>query len=313
MAFLFSTPRSAWVQVMTIWFALAAVFLTIAPALQAAEPGGRASLTWIGPQGSPLPFKTYEEIEEFLRSAKITGVKTIQVGINETKRVTLEKDGVQMTAAFRDVDIFKHRFEDPKGLRLNFRDSCIYECAAYQLSKLIGLPHVPPVVRRTVEREDFKNQQDFGKFKDREGTIQAWVEGAFTEKDRMNDNRRPPDMGNWAQQHQLMAIFDNLIFNDDRNLGNILIDPDWKIWFIDSTRGFRPFSDLRDPEKIKRCDRTVWENLQKVSEEQLDASLGELLRDSELRPLKARRLKLIEHIQSMIDQFGEDAVLFTLE
>jgi hypothetical protein len=33
-----------------------------------------------------------------------------------------------------------------------------------------------------------------------------------------------------------MRAFDQLIYNTDRNLGNLLIDGDWRIWMIDHTR-----------------------------------------------------------------------------
>jgi hypothetical protein len=35
-----------------------------------------------------------------------------------------------------------------------------------------------------------------------------------------------------------MALFDQLIFNDDRNQGNMLIGKDWKVWLIDHTQDF---------------------------------------------------------------------------
>ncbi|UCF38643.1 MAG: hypothetical protein JSU96_07350 [Acidobacteriota bacterium] len=312
MAFPRVLPRSALNLTTVISAVLAVLVLLPFSSIYASESDNGQSLNWIGPEGSVLPFKTYAEIEDFLRSAQITSVEKIKVGINETKKVILQKDGIQMTAAFRDVEIFKQRFEDRNGLRFNFRDSCIYECAAYELSKMLGLPHVPPVVRRTLELEDFVNSKDFKKFEDQEGTMQAWVEDAFTEKDRVDKKQRPPDFGAWAQQHHLMALFDNLIFNDDRNLGNILIGPDWKIWFIDSTRSFRTFAELKDPEKIKRCDRSIWENLQKLTDEQLDATLSELLREPELRTLKERRLLLISHIEGLIEQYGESSILFSI-
>ena len=37
----------------------------------------------------------------------------------------------------------------------------------------------------------------------------------------------------------LVRVFDQLIGNIDRNVGNLLITSDWRIWAIDHTRAFR--------------------------------------------------------------------------
>ena len=38
---------------------------------------------------------------------------------------------------------------------------------------------------------------------------------------------------------QLVRLFDQLIYNIDRNIGNLMITNDWRIWAIDHTRAFR--------------------------------------------------------------------------
>jgi hypothetical protein len=267
---------------------------------------------WVGPDDEVLPFQSYGEIEEFLRTARIKGVKKILTGVTKPKKVLLEKDGIQMHAIFRDVDVFKQRWETSEGMKLNFRDSCLFEAAAYRLSLLLGIDNVPPVVRRKLEKEDFQDRGDWSKFDEKDGTIQAWVENAFNEKERRARGLRPRDNRLWGYQLYVMRIFDNLIFNDDRNQTNILIGPDWKIWFIDSTRAFRRHPDLPEPERVSRCDRTVWENLKSITDESLERELGEFINGRELSCLKARKKKLVKLIQSMVDERGEERTLFEL-
>ena len=108
----------------------------------------------------------------------------------------------------------------------------------------------------------------------------------------------------------MLKLFDVLIFNYDRNQTNILIGPKWKIWFIDSTRAFAPDRDLEGTEGLTKCERTVWANLQSFDEEAVRADLSEFLNNREMEALFARRLKLVEYIQALIDERGEKTVLF---
>ena len=54
-----------------------------------------------------------------------------------------------------------------------------------------------------------------------------------------------------------MRVFDALIANTDRNKGNLLIDKDWRAWYIDHTRAFRRSPELLDSELLVRCDRRL--------------------------------------------------------
>ena len=113
--------------------------------LESNRPGAEPNVRiWIGPSGDPLPFKTNAEIEEFLRTAKVVKIEEIPVGVTDPRKVWLEKDGVLAKACFRDVDIFEKKAVLPKkGVRKNWRDCCMFECAAYELAKLLGLNNIP--------------------------------------------------------------------------------------------------------------------------------------------------------------------------
>ncbi|MBI4553644.1 MAG: hypothetical protein HY710_15370 [Candidatus Latescibacteria bacterium] len=254
---------------------------------------------WWAPDGQPLPFRTDAEVMDFLRTAHMISMKDISTGVTRPKKVLLEKDGIRMHAIFRDVSVQKDKIELGGKMQLNFRDDAIFECAAYTLSRMLGLDTVPPVVERRVEGKD--------------GSLQIWLEQTITEGDRQKRRIAPLDRQNWERQMQVITVFDNLIYNEDRNRGNCLIDQQWKLWMIDHTRAFRLYSELLDPKYITQCDRHLWAKLQTLDEAAVRKQLDPYLRAGEIDALLKRRLKLIDHIQKLIKERGEQAVLFTLD
>ena len=102
---------------------------------------------WHGPDGNPLPLQGHEEITEFLLKARVVSSKRIGEGINNPLKVLLERDGVQMHAIFRDVSVRKSRVKLGNRYRFNFRDEALFEVAAYELGRLLGLNNIPPAVK----------------------------------------------------------------------------------------------------------------------------------------------------------------------
>ena len=111
---------------------------------------------------------------------------------------------------------------------------------------------------------------------------------------------------------QELQIFDNLIYNEDRNLGNVLIDSDWKLWLIDHGRAFRRWKQLQNPDLISFVDRNLWEKLQTLDETLIRERLKDYVRPYELSGLLERRRLLVEHIQNLIDENGEGGVLYSM-
>ena len=258
-----------------------------------------APITWQDPDGTPLPFQNDSEVLEFLRTARVVTQKSVGVGVNGISKVLLEKDGVQLHAAFRKVSIFNQRIKMDNGdIKSSFRDDCRFEVAAYRLSRLLGLDNVPPVVERKIGRDT--------------GTLQVWVENAMMEMERHSEDLQAPQELPWTQQWQTVRLFDNLIENDDRNQGNILIDSDWKLWMIDHTRSFgTDRKKLRYPQLVRWCRRDLWEKLQELDREVLKQECKGLLNGGQIGALMARRDLLVQHIQKRIDEKGESAVLFS--
>jgi len=257
------------------------------------------SHVWTGPDGNPLPFKSEEELLEFMRTAKMGSLKIVGSGINLPRTAILEKDGVRMKVIFRDVDEQKDIFRGAAGTtEMFFRDSYLFEVAAFELSRLLGLDFVPPAILR--------------KYASQNGSIQVWVENAMDDAGRMRKKINPPDQERWKQGLRQMHAWDALIYNIDRNFGNILYGPDWKFWSIDHTRAFRRYYELKDPRLVTGCDRTFWEKLHSVDDETLRAHLKPYLQKYEIDGLLKRRQLLVALLQKLIDEQGEDKVLFTL-
>ena len=291
-------------RLVRILIALTATLLAVAPSeLSFAQQNSSTPATaaaphvWIGPEGQPLPFATDNELLEFLRTAKMKSMKSISRGITGPKKVLLEKNGIRANAHFNYVDEEKPNIVMADGTReVFFRDSFKFQGAAYELSRLLGLDSVPPAVERHLGGDA--------------GSVSIWIEGAITEGERRKTGQKPPDPQRWMQQLEVMHVFDNLIYNIDRNVGNLLVDAQWKIWMIDHTRAFRPQEDLNAPQTIHQCERGLWQKLRGLDEQQVRLRLKPYLRGYEVDAVLKRRAKLVAYLEELIRTHGEEAVLF---
>jgi hypothetical protein len=248
---------------------------------------------WIGPDGESLPFTSDDQVKAFLETATVLESERISEGITGAQKVMLETDGVRMRAIFRTIDVRKKGFQ--RSSRIPLRDYHAHECAAYELSRMLGLGTVPPAVLREIGSE--------------EGTLQIWVENAMMDKERVEMGLEPPDSEDWTKQRSLMSVFDNLIYNTDRHLGNILVDRDWRVWLIDHTRAFRTYPQLRTKSQLTHCERTLWEALAELDKQELKEKLSAFLTKEQIRTIEKRRQKLIEHFEKLIEERGIDDVI----
>ena len=272
------------------------VILTAVAGAEEATAAGAGESRWLGPEGRPLPFETVEEMLVFLRTAEIVSQKELTGGINRPLKVRLRQDGVEANAIFRIVDIRQKRAKLDGKIVPDFHDSYAYECAAWEVSQLLGIDNVPPCTRRRYEMVD--------------GTMQLWVEDAMTEGKRRASDIQPPEQLSWMRQKQTMRLFDALIYNFDRNQGNMLIDQGWKLWFIDHTRSFRKSAAIENLDKIVWCERAVFERLKKLDKKTLSRSLKNLVTGVQLGFMLKRRDKLVDHLSSLADEKRLTAVLW---
>ena len=269
----------------------------------ASEPGVAAGTSqaehrvWLGADGKELPFKTDEEILEFLKTAELLDTENIPVGVTAPKRALLEQDGIQAHATFKDIDDTAKRVRLSDGTRvMELRDFYMFEYAAYELSLLLGLDNVPPTVIRKPGRS--------------EGSLQMWIENAMTESERLEKGLQSPDIIGWRRQVQVMYLFDDLIGNVDRNAGDIVIDSDWKLWMIDHSRSFQYRFEPKRFAEVIYVERGFWERLQALSEGQIRERMGNALTGPEIEGTLERRDIIVAHIQKLIAERTEDVVLY---
>lgn len=268
--------------------------LLVAAAPAIAEPPDETA-RWLDPNGEPLPFRGDEEALVFLRTARVAAKRALSEGINRPLKLRLERDGVVAHAIFRTVDHRRRRAKIYGKVYLDFHDSYIYECAAWELSRLLGIDSVPPCVKRRFEFQD--------------GTLQLWIEDAATVKAWQASGKKPEPTLGWLLQKQTMRLFDALIYNFDRNLGNLLIDARQKLWLIDHTRSFRRSSEIERLDRIVWCERGVWERLRGLDRAEVARKLRPFLTPRQVGALFERRDKLVAHLEARIAELGPEAVL----
>jgi len=241
---------------------------------------------------------TCEEMEAFLKTAKIGTQRDIPKGVTQPKRATLEDGKVTHDAGIQAIHETKTSYTTTRGTELNFKDWWEYNVAGYELAKILELNMVPPYVARKVGG--------------RAVSLTWWVDGAMMEVDRMRRNLQPPDVESWNRQMYTARVFNQLISNSDANLTNFLITADWQLWMIDFTRAFRAGKDIPNSKDLVQCDRKVLAKLRELNKPLLQQRLKPYVGDMEIDGLLARRDKIVAFFDKEIAAKGEAALLYDL-
>lgn len=266
-------------------------------ALPLVAAGQQSLARYVDADGQPLPYQDDDTITEYLLGAQVVANRELDIGVTGPRRLTLELDSIRLDAVFRHVDETHTRVRLADGSYYQrLRDFHGYEIAAYRLSKLLAMDNVPPVVTRTVGRDD--------------GTVQLWLPGAMMEQDRVERGLQPPDGLRWARQIQEMLLFDELVGNVDRNPGNLLIDSEWKVWLIDHTRAFQQGDELRGPGRIRMVRRDFLEAMRQLDDATIEAAIGDIVEGRAREDMLQRRDLLLAHLDQLIAQRGEGAVIW---
>ncbi|MEJ7607209.1 MAG: hypothetical protein WKF37_13310 [Bryobacteraceae bacterium] len=250
------------------------------------------------PALKPVPQISEAEREAFLKTAKIVEKKVMDVGTTASTRAKLSNGAITHDAHIQYVDVFKPVFRGKEGtIEKNFRDTYKFNIAAYRLSKLLGLDSMVPMsVERDVD----------AKF----ASVTWWVDNVWmTEAERRDKKIKPPADQGWVDLLNIVRVFDQLIYNTDRNQGNLLISPDWKLYMIDHTRAFRANRTLFKPESLSRCDFKLLQAMKQLNTLTLKQELGAYLRPEEIAGLLARRDLIVQFFEKESKQKGEDSVL----
>ncbi len=250
------------------------------------------SAAWLYAQAPQL---TLAEKEEFLRTAKVISTKDSKGGITGTIRATLSDGKLTHDAQIQSIDESKIRFEGSRGIEINFRDSYKFNIAGYRLGRLLGLNMIPPSMERN--------------YGGKSAAFTWWVDDVmFDEAARMKKKEVAPDTEKWNQEMNIVRVFDQLIHNTDRNLGNLLITKNWDIWMIDHTRAFRTSKELLNAKNLVMCDRNLLAALKKLDGSTLRTTMANYITQVEISGMLARRDKIVTFFEA-----GGEKVLFTLE
>jgi hypothetical protein len=239
--------------------------------------------------------------EAFLREADILAriQLSFEQGVTEPWKLTLRQGDVVSSALWKN----------PTGVRGGFWEGWKYEIAAYLLDKLLGLNMVPP----TVERE----------LSGQAGSCQLWIENTAPYRDLAVtlQDATPFQTDGWKNSGYVAQFFDNLIGNEDRHMGNILVTQDFRAILIDHSRTFRttkrfvkgiPFSDKNVPAEnlMRKLPRALVQRTFALTESALRKAVGDLLTDAEIKAVMARLRLLNSEVRRIIADFGEADVLY---
>jgi hypothetical protein len=236
------------------------------------------------PASPATPQLSLEQQEEFLKKAKILKARGAGKGVTNTLRATLSDGTITHDASIQTIDVFMQEFKSKQGVEFNFRDSWRYNVAAYRLDRMLEIGMTPPSIERS--------------FKNKPAAFTWWVDDVLMDEgERLKTKTTAPDSNLWNQQMWVVRLFDQLIYNVDRNLGNLLIDKTWTVWMIDHSRAFRLIDKLRSPESVTRCDRVLFDKLKALDEKTLKQVMGDYLTGPEIRAVLLRRNEVVALIE----------------
>jgi hypothetical protein len=247
--------------------------------------------------------------ERFLLEARIVSAKDAGGGSTPSKRATLRLDGLEHDAHIQTIDKMEPVLNLADGPpELDFRDSYKNNVAAYRLDRLLGLGMVPVTVVRLYQRK--------------KASFTWWVDDVqMNERERAKEGIQPPNLTRWDREIFVVRVFDELIYNTDRNPGNLLIDDHWRVWMIDHSRAFKIFKTLEcesgpgacEERLGTRCARQLLAGMRGLDEPTLHKEMEDLLSPGQIEGLLARRDRIVAHYDAKIAEIGvEAAVLYDL-
>lgn len=256
----------------------------------------------------PADISLRESMESFLQTAAIIKSEPVGEGVTAPWKLTLRQDGVEMKGVWKSIDA------EVDG----FPDHWHGEIAAYRLDKLLGLGLVPPVVER--------------EFQGRPGDLSLWAVSRYSLLAIMEDDIAIPAEAQEkiAAMKYLTRAWDCLIANNDRTQQNVLYTQDWRTILIDHSRAFG--ADREHVERLiygahglktqddgsggqrpllfRRLPRSFVEKVKRLDLSALQAVLSPFLTDREIEGIMARKKLLLDEIDGMIRENGEDKVLY---
>jgi hypothetical protein len=214
------------------------------------------------------------EIEEYLRTARIVRTEGTGRGVTRPVRAFFEPGGPIGSMTWKAL---------PPGMSNGYYESYKSEIAAYEIDKLLALGMVPPKVERHVD----------GKV----GVAVMWVDGTKSFADLGGAPRPPPaKVAIWNREIVRAKMFHNLIGDIDPNLGNWLIDPEWRVTLIDQSRALTTTTKL--VHELQQVDGPLWDRMRALTDDGLTQALSRWLGRREILAILERR----DLMQAKIDR-----------
>jgi len=250
-------------------------------------------------QFTPAEIAQREELEEFLKTAEIIKSEDIGEGVTKPLKLTLKKGDVERYGVWKN----------PSGIQKGQLEGWQYEIAAYEMDKLLGLNMVPPTVER--------------KLHGLRGSLQLWIESQFSDLEMREKGMSIPDseLLQWSKMKYLARAFDCLIANDDRTQQNMRYTQDWRTILIDHSRSFRSSKKftkklvfggkgIKGVKLIRYLPKAFVEKIKALNIDNIKNAVGPYLKDREIEAILKRKELLLNEIEEMIKEKGENKVLY---
>ena len=250
-------------------------------------------------QFTPTELAERPQWEDFLKTAEIIEYKDVGEGVTKPSWLTLKKGDVTRKGVWKN----------PKGIQQGFLEGWQYEIAAYEMDKLLELNMIPP----TVERE----------FKKKRGSLQLAIDKQYSELEIFEEKIKflSEKSDNRSNMKYITRAFDCLIANNDRTQQNILYNMDWHTILIDHSRAFRSSREhtknlmygkngLKGALLIRRLPRAFVEKIKALTLENVEAAVGPYIKKKEIKAILLRKELLLNEIEEMIQEVGEDKFLY---
>lgn len=230
-----------------------------------------------------------KSLEKFLREAAVVSVdKNVVGGRTAPWIVTLDDGKAKHRAMFKYVNSQRP---------LPTPDSYKYEIAAYELTKLLGIEIVPPVVEREIRGV--------------KGSLQIFLENCIKEKDRERKKLEPPDPKAFADAMEQIRVFENLVYDECLDKDDMMVHKDsWEVCRVDFSEAFFPSLELVRDCEITRCSRKLYQGMLLLSDDAVRSAMKAYLNDEEINALLLRKKLIIKKLNKLIEEKGEGAVLF---
>jgi hypothetical protein len=122
----------------------------------------------------------------------------------------------------------------------------------------------------------------------------------------------PPNLKAFNDALEEINVFENLTYCPREDLGDILIHQNtWRVSRVDFMEAFDPLPEFLPDVELSRCSVRLYKSLQNVSPKSFNVTLSPYLNAAEIASLLERRGLILKRLESLIDDKGRDAVLFS--